>query len=78
MIIPDRVELSALLRQDFGLFLQFAFGELGGGRAYQHNWHIGAIEHQLDRIRLGDNRRLMVTMPPRHLKSVTISTAWVA
>jgi predicted phage terminase large subunit-like protein len=78
MMIPDRVGLGALLRQDFGLFLRFAFSELGGGRAYQHNWHIDAIEHQLNRVQLGDNRRLIVTMPPRHLKSVTISTAWVA
>lgn len=78
MRISDAQVLGALLRQNFELFLRFAFAEIGGGRDYLHNWHIDAIIHQLDRIRAGENRRLVVTMPPRHLKSVTISTAWVA
>src|SRR4051812_6166547 len=69
---------AAMLRLHFGLFLRFAFREIGGEGDYRHNWHIDAIIHQLDRIRQGDNRRLIVTMPPRHLKSITISTAWVA
>lgn len=78
MRISDHAALSALLRMNFSLFLQFAFGEVGGGRQYHHNWHIDAIEYQLDRIRSGDTRRLIISMAPRHLKSVTVSTAWVA
>ncbi len=70
--------IAALLRLDYGFFLRFAFRELGGDSDYQHNWHIDAIIHQLDRIRGGDNHRLIVTMPPRHLKSRTITVAWVA
>ena len=68
----------ALMRMDFAFFLRFAFDELGGMGTYSHNWHIDAIIHQLDRVRTRDNLRLTVTMPPRHLKSVTISIAWVA
>ena len=70
--------ISALLRLDFAFFLQMAFQELGGNSPYAHNWHIDAIIHQLDRIQSGGNRRLMVTIPPRHLKSRIISVAWVA
>ena len=70
--------LPALLRHDFGLFLRFAFAEIGGGRPYQHNWHIDAVIHQLERIRTGKSRRLIVNVPPRHLKSVAITIAWVA
>lgn len=70
--------ISALLRREFGFFLRMAFDELGGNDAYIHNWHIDALIHQLDRVRSGDNRRLIVTMPPRHLKSRVISIAWVA
>lgn len=77
-MIADAQALGALLRIEFALFLRFAFQEVGGEGTYAHNWHIDTIIHQLDRIRKGDNRRLIVTMPPRHLKSVTISTAWVA
>ena len=70
--------ISALLRLDFGFFLRMAFNELGGDSPYVHNWHIDAIIHQLDRVQQGDNRRLIVTIPPRHLKSRIISIAWVA
>jgi predicted phage terminase large subunit-like protein len=70
--------IGAAMRLDFALFLRFAFRELGGQSAYKHNWHIDAIIHQLDRIRDGDNRHLIVTMPPRHLKSRTVSVAWIA
>lgn len=70
--------MSALLRLDFGFFLRLAFRELGGATPYDHNWHIDAIIYQLDRVHTGDNRRLVVTMPPRHLKSRIVSVAWVA
>lgn len=77
-MITDEQILPALLRQSFQFFLRFVFREIGGDTSYSHNWHIDAISWQLDRIQLGANRRLIVTMPPRHLKSITISTAWVA
>ncbi|MES2044558.1 MAG: phage terminase large subunit [Pseudomonadota bacterium] len=75
---PDESVINAAIRERFDAFLRFAFAELEGGKAYQHNWHIDAIQYELERIRLGHNRRLIVTVPPRHLKSVTISVAWVA
>lgn len=70
--------LPALLRQNFDLFLRFAFREIAGNREFTPGWHIEAIEHQLHRLRDGENRQLVVTVPPRHLKSITISVAWVA
>ena len=70
--------ISAMLRQDFCFFLRMAFNELGGESSYSHNWHIDAIIRQLEDVRGGDSKRLIVTMPPRHLKSRIISIAWVA
>lgn len=67
-----------MLRQDFLSFLQKAFETASGGDRFAPNWHIDAIAWQLERIREGDNTRLIVTMPPRYLKSITISVAWVA
>ncbi|MEO6718133.1 MAG: hypothetical protein ABIM50_12915, partial [Novosphingobium sp.] len=78
MEVDEDDAIPALLRLDFAFFLRFAFNELGGKEQYSHNWHIDAIIHQLDRVQAGDNRRLLVTMPPRHLKSRTVSIAWVA
>lgn len=68
----------ALLRLDFGFFLRRAFDELGGQESYSHTWHIDAVINQLDLIRAGENRRLLLTMPPRHLKSRIVSISWVA
>lgn len=76
--IDARDAAAALVRNDFGSFMRRAFQELGGQDAYQHNWHIDAIINQLDQVRAGDNRRLLITMPPRHLMSRIISIAWVA
>ena len=76
---PDRQRmLDALLRQDFATFLHRAFLTVSGSDAFAAGWHLDAISWELDRIRRGDSNRLIVTMPPRHLKSVTISVAWVA
>lgn len=74
----DRAAYAALLRRDFTFFLRHAFGVMGGEGGYSHNWHIDAITHELDLTRQGQNRRLIITMPPRHLKSTTASIAWVA
>jgi predicted phage terminase large subunit-like protein len=76
--VTTQQALPALLRQNFALFLRFAFRELAGNREFTPAWHIEAIEHQLQCMRDGDNRQLIVTIPPRHLKSITISVAWVA
>ncbi len=76
MITNEQV-LPALLRREFGLFLRFAYREIGGDGDLQWNFHLDAMACQLDRVRRGDNRRLVITIPPRHLKSVML-TAWVA
>ncbi len=71
-------QLRELLRQDFRAFLHKAFPAIRGGAPIAWNWHLDAIAHQLDRVARGDSRHLLVTMPPRNLKSITISVAWVA
>lgn len=70
--------LCAAMRDDFGLFLRKAFPALAGGALLAWNWHLDAIACQLNRIETGDSSRLLVTMPPRNLKSIMISVAWVA
>lgn len=70
--------LPALLRQRFDLFLRFAFREVAGNREFMPNWHLDAIEHQLHRLWNRDTLQLIVTLPPRHLKSVMMSVAWPA
>lgn len=55
-----------------------AFQTLAPGDRYLTNWHIDAVVHELLRVHRGENRRLIVTQPPRSLKSICASVAYVA
>jgi predicted phage terminase large subunit-like protein len=69
---------QALLRNDFRAFLEKSFRTLSPGDRYVWDWHIGAIAWQLERVRRGEVKRLIINMPPRSLKSMTASVAWPA
>jgi predicted phage terminase large subunit-like protein len=74
----DRSFHDAILRRDFESFLRRCFMTLNPGARYLPNWHISAIAYQLDRIRRGEINRLIFNLPPRHLKSLTVSVAFPA
>ena len=72
--------LRAILRTDLTAFVERCFVELEPGTAYRDNWHIRAITHQLERVAAGECRRLIINVPPRSMKSITVSigfTAWM-
>lgn len=62
----------------FVAFLQKAWPHVTGGELISWNWHLDAIAYQLERVAKGDNRRLIVNLPPRNGKSKLISIIWVA
>ncbi|MCK1707659.1 phage terminase large subunit [Bradyrhizobium sp. 143] len=70
--------VAALLRTDLRYFIQRAFATVFPGSEYLSNWHIDAIAHQLMRVHDGDCRRLLINQPPRSLKSLSVSVAFVA
>lgn len=70
--------IDAALRQDFVTFLHRVFLTVVPGEKYAHNWHIEAMAYELMRVVNGENNRLIVTMPPRYLKSIVVSVAFVA
>lgn len=45
---------------------------------YIGNWHIGAIAEHLEAVANGDCRHLIIMMPPRHMKSLSVSVAFPA
>lgn len=67
-----------ILRHDLVSFAERAFRHLNPTTDYVHNWHIDVIAEKLEDCRRGDTRRLIINMPPRHLKSHLISIAYVA
>lgn len=74
----DQQMLCSLLRRELSFFLRKGFNEIGGEGTYLHAWYVDALVHVLELVRLGVIRRLIITLPPRHLKSVLASTCWPA
>jgi hypothetical protein len=70
--------LGAVLRTDLASFVRKVFATVSPGARYCHNWHIDAIVHQLMRVHTGQSRRLLISQPPRSLKSICVSIAYVA
>ena len=71
--------MDALAREDFAVFANRAFRELYD-TVYHDNWHIHVIARSLKSVASGDMRRLIITMPPRSLKSFMGSIclpAWI-
>jgi predicted phage terminase large subunit-like protein len=73
----DRV-LRAILRTELPFFIRKVFATISPAETYRHNWHVDAIAHQLMRVHSGEGRRLLINQPPRSLKSICVSVAYVA
>ncbi|KTE19779.1 hypothetical protein ATE67_14205 [Sphingopyxis sp. H050] len=81
---PDKMAqefalLAAARRTNFSIFLMKVFETLHpGDPPLQMAWYIRAMCHALEEVHRGESKRLVVTVPPRHLKSITASVAYVA
>src|SRR6516164_1444126 len=73
-----RAEYDALLRNDFALFAARCFHELNPQTELAMSWHLEFIATQLTAVRQGKIRRLIINLPPRHLKSLMASIAFPA
>jgi predicted phage terminase large subunit-like protein len=69
---------DAILRQDLASFIQKVFLTIEPGGDYLPNWHIESIAWHLSEVLAGRLLRLIITMPPRSLKSVSASVAFPA
>lgn len=69
-----------MTRSDYPTFVARVMGVLEPGTHYEPNWHIDLIADRLLKVQTGDEKRLMINLPPRSMKTITISiafTAWV-
>src|SRR5438045_9751433 len=71
-------EFDAILRSDLGYFAERCFCELNPQAAFLTNWHLEVIAAKLTAVREGKIRRLIINLPPRHLKSLLASVAFPA
>jgi predicted phage terminase large subunit-like protein len=71
-------EYRTLLRHDLFAFAELCFYQLNPTTRFLPNWHIEVVAAALEDCRKGTTVRLNVNQPPRSLKSLTVSVAFVA
>lgn len=59
-------------------FVAAGWEVLEPGTQFRPNWHIDAICEHLEAIATGSIRRLLITLPPGHMKSLLVSVFWPA
>jgi predicted phage terminase large subunit-like protein len=69
---------AAILRQDLYAFIDRSFLELNAGKTFEPNWHLEVLATKLKEVADGKCRRLIINIPPRHLKSHSASIAFPA
>jgi predicted phage terminase large subunit-like protein len=77
-LLAQRKVVDELIRRDLVAFVRRSFETVAPGETLRLNWHIHAMAHDLEQVRRGKIKRLIITIPPRHLKSITTSVAFPA
>jgi predicted phage terminase large subunit-like protein len=73
--ISPQLVLQALLANNLTAFTEFAFGIVRPGVPLKRNWHLDAVTYKLSQLAKGYIRGLIITLPPRSLKSLCASVA---
>ena len=76
--MTNRKEVDTLYRQDLYSFVQRAFQDVEPGEKLVPAKYLEALCHALWRVQTGASTRLVINMPPRHLKSLVTSVMWPA
>jgi predicted phage terminase large subunit-like protein len=75
--LNDMLEVHEVER-DLRKFIPLAWPIIEPKRPYIHNWHIDAIADHLMGCSEGHIQNLAINIPPRHMKSITVSVFWPA
>ena len=77
LILPTRDEARAeRCARDLGVFVREAWPILEPGTRYVPNWHIDSICDRLSAVTAGEVSRLIINIPPRHMKSLAVAVLW--
>ena len=76
-MVPNDIH-RILFRARLRPFLGRAFGSLNPGRQLSGAYYVRAICYALERVARGETRRLIIELPPRHLKSTIATIAFPA
>jgi predicted phage terminase large subunit-like protein len=77
--LSDRQLLDMIIRNDFPMFVELAFGVVYPDSEWNANWHIVCLAWRLQQMADGKvDPRLVVNMPPRSLKTFIVSVCFPA
>jgi predicted phage terminase large subunit-like protein len=74
----DKETVYALIRSDLRLFLRRVLNTVEPETKYEHAGYIEVIISELTKLLASPTRRLVINVPPRHLKSIIVSVAYSA
>jgi predicted phage terminase large subunit-like protein len=77
-IAAARRALRAVLAHDLSAFLERAFRELDPRNTLHINPYVEVLCQELMRVAAGQERRFILNLPPRHLKSILVSIVFPA
>jgi predicted phage terminase large subunit-like protein len=63
------------MKRSFKEFIRNSWQTIEPGRDFHDNWHIDAISEHLQAVVDGDIKRLIINIPPRHMKSISVAVA---
>ena len=74
---PDEALIEGvLLSRDLHAYVKSAWSVINPGRAFVDGWHIGAICEHLQAVSRGEIRKLLINIPFRCTKSLTVGVFW--
>lgn len=68
--------LATLAAHSLREYIQQAWSVIEPGTPFTPGWHIEAIAAHLEAVSRGEIRKLLINMPPRHMKSLAVSVFW--
>lgn len=77
VISREAAFLNEAYKCNLSYFIQRSFDYAGVGD-YHHNWHIDAIAEYLTACMRREIKRLIINMPPRSMKTISVSSAFPA
>jgi predicted phage terminase large subunit-like protein len=77
-MLPELDEVQMLMAErSLSRFIRLGWPNIDPAD-YITNWHIDATAEYLEDVANGGIRKLIINMPPRHMKSLSVSVAWPA
>ncbi len=72
----DKQAILGIQRNNLSEYIRRVFSIVSPNSDYKHNWHIDLIAEYLVACQKGDITRLIINIPPRFLKSISVSVAF--